>query len=471
MSTKRSSNDRTAMSQRERDRLKVIAPVLTGARTQAEAARLLGVTVRQVRRIQRRVRAEGDEAVIHRLRGRPSNHRADPAFRCRVLEEYRNRYPDFGPTLASEKLSAAGLTVSAETLRLWLLGEGLWQPQRRRDVHRSRRPRRDCFGELVQMDTSLHDWTEGRGEPMVLVVMIDDATNRIDAGFYDGETVISHLDLVGHWLRRNGRPGALYTDRDSIFKHPTTGEPDREELTQFARALQELDIGLIMAHSPQAKGRVERFFGLAQDRWVKEMRLAGVTTRGEANALARRLLIPQYNRRFTVAPGSPTDAHRQLGPAHHLEAILSVQHERRVANDYTIRFENHVYQLLPPPWPGQRGGRVTIELRLDGTMAIRFGGHYLRYTEIEEQASPLGGSAPQTPRSLPHERPTPKRSKKAAAPSEEIGSPGVQPTDGRSGRTPAEPYPPGGEKDDTKKGRSRPAANHPWRKSYKPKKQ
>src|SRR5262245_48368222 len=217
MPTERFVSDRTPMSQRERDILKVMAPVLLGERTQAEAARLLGLTVRQVRRIQRRLEAEGDSAVVHRLRGRPSNHRADPALRRRVLAAYRERYPDFGPTLASEKLAARGLAVSPETLRLWLLAEGLWQPRRRRDVHRRVRPRRACFGELVQMDASIHDWTEGRGMPMVLLVMIDDATSRIDAGFYEGETVVSYLDLVGRWLRRHGRPGALYTDRDSIF--------------------------------------------------------------------------------------------------------------------------------------------------------------------------------------------------------------------------------------------------------------
>jgi len=336
-----------------------------------------------------------------------------------------------------------------------------------RDQHRQRRARRECFGELVQMDTSIHDWTEGRGEAMVLVNMIDDATSRIHSGFYEGETVEAHLDLLGQWLRRYGRPLALYTDRDSIFEYQSKGRGDPDGLTQFGRALQELGIGLILARSPQAKGRVERFFETAQDRWVKEMRLAGVCTRAQANALARRELIPHFNRCFTVKPASSNDAHRPLGPAHNLAAILSVQHKRVVTNDYTVRFENRIYQVDKPIYPGLRQGRVVIELRLDGTMAIRFGEHYLKYQEVSATSPSLGGSTPQTPRSLPLSRPTPAGGQKAAAPGEEGRSSGVQPAAERSGRTPAEPYPPDGASENTKKGPYRPAANHPWRKGFK----
>ncbi len=293
--------DRMVMSQRERDRLKIMEPVLQGKRTQVEAARLLKVTVRHVRRIQRRLEAHGDAGVVHRLRGRPSNRRSAADLRETVLAKYRRHFADFGPTLASEKLAKLDLQVSRETLRRWLLTEGLWQRRRQRDVHRRRRPRRSCFGELVQMDASLHDWLEGRGESMVLMTMIDDATNRIEVGFYPGETVESYMDLTERWLRRHGRPVALYTDRDSVFQWQSKGRAV-EGLTQFGRALEELDIELILAHSPQAKGRVERFFGLAQDRWVKELRLLGVTTRDQANEVLRRQLMPDYNSRFTVRP-------------------------------------------------------------------------------------------------------------------------------------------------------------------------
>jgi hypothetical protein len=317
------------------------------------------------------------------------------------------------------------------------------------------------------MDTSIHDWTEGRGEPMVLVNMIDDATSRILAGFYEGETVEAHFDLFGQWLRRYGRPVALYTDRDSIFAYQSKGRGDPEGLTQFGRALQELDVGLILARSPQAKGRVERFFETAQDRWVKELRLAGVTTRPQANVLAQRLLIPQFNRRFTVSPASANDAHRPLGCDHHLAAVLSLQHERVVANDYTVRFENRIYQVDKPIYVGLRRGRVVIELRLDGTMAIRFGDKYLKYHEVASRGAALGGAAPQTPRSLTPSRPTPEGEETGRPAVEESRPAGVQPADGRSGCTPAEPYPPVGAVEDTKKGPYRPAANHPWRKGFK----
>ena len=466
MSRRRPKDTPAPLTQRELDILKVLTPVLEGQRTQAEAARLLGFTPRHVRRLLRRLQEGGDAALAHRLRGRPSNRQAEADLRHRVLQEYRQHFHDFGPTLAREKLAERGLEVGLETLRRWLIAEGLWQPRPCRDAHRRRRPRRECFGGLVQMDTSIHDWTEGRGEPMVLVSMIDDATSRVLAGFYAAETVEAHLDLLGQWLRRYGRPVALYTDRDSIFVHPTPGRSDPDVLTQFGRALQELGIELIRAHSPQAKGRVERFFETAQDRWVKEMRLAGVVTRVQANALLQSRLIADFNRRFTVSPASANDAHRPLGPGHHLAAILSVQHQRVVTNDYTVRFENRIYQIDKPVYPGLRQGRVVIELRLDGTMAIRFGTKYLKYQEVAGPGVLLGGSAPQTPRSLAPERPTPgvgeqgRRSGEGGRPS------GVPPAGGRSGCTPAEPYPPDGAADDTKKGPYRPAANHPWRRTF-----
>jgi hypothetical protein len=467
MSAQGRKDVKVSLSQRELDTLKVLASVRDGQRSQVEAARLLGITPRHVRRLLRTVQDRGDSALAHGLRGQPSNRQALTDLRQRVLRAYRADFHDFGPTLACEKLADRDLVVSRETLRRWLIQEGLWQPRQRRDVHRRRRARRECFGELVQMDTSIHDWTEGRGEPMVLVNMIDDATSRVLAGFYAGETVEAHMDLLGQWLRRYGRPVALYTDRDSIFFYQSKGRGDPEGLTQFGRALQELGIELILARSPQAKGRVERFFETAQDRWVKEMRLAGVTTRQQANALAHRLLIPQFNRRFAVTPASPSDAHRPLGPGHNLGAILSIQHERVVANDYTVRFQNRLYQVGRPVYPGLRQGRVVIELRLDGSLAIRFEDKYLKYHEISARGEALGGSAPQTPRSLPHSRPTPGGGKKAGASGEEAASPGVQPAGGRSGRTSAEPYPPDGAGEDSKKGPYRPAANHPWRKGFK----
>jgi hypothetical protein len=295
--------------------------------------------------------------------------------------------------------------------------------------------------------------------------MIDDATSYTLARFYLAGTVEAHLDLLERWLRRHGRPLALCSDRHSIFEPQDKGRalPDAE--TQFGRALRELGIELIRAHSPQAKGRVERSFGTAQDRWVKELRLAGVTTREQANEVLGRLL-PAHNRRFSRKARQEADAHRPLGPGHDLKAILSIQEERVVANDYTIRFRNRFYQLLPPVYPGERGGKVVIELRLDGTMAIRLGEHYLKYQEVA-----LGGESPGAlppdPRRLAPERPTPAGEKTGQAPSEGARPAGVQPAGGRSGRTAAEPYPPDGAAQDSGKGQRRPAEDHPWRKSFK----
>ena len=316
------------------------------------------------------------------------------------------------------------------------------------------------------MDTSIHDWTEGRGEDMVLMHMIDDATSRLLARFYDADTVLNHMDLLRRWLQAFGRPLALYTDRHSIFEVQDKGQALSDAETQFGRALRELGIELIRARSPQAKGRVERSFGTAQDRVVKEMRLAKVKTIDQANALLDGGLLAKHNRLFGVPPRDSGDAHRAVGTAFNVAAILSLQEQRTVANDYTVRFENRHYQLDKPIYPGERGGKVVIEVRLDGSMAIRFGKHYLKYHEIVASVRALGGSAPQTPRSLTHPGPTPEGEKENPASSKEAESSGVQPTGGRSGRTSAEPYPPDGEAEDTKKGPYRPAADHPWRRTF-----
>jgi hypothetical protein len=467
MSTASNTGDRLPMSQRERDRLRVLHSLMEGQRTQVEAARLLRLTPRHVRRLQQRLLQGGDAALIHGLRGQPSNNRKDAKLRRQVLQIYRKDYPDFGPTFAAEKLADRGLEVSADTLRCWLLAEGLWQRQRRRDQHRSRRPRRVCFGELVQMDTSIHDWTEGRGETMVLLHMIDDASSHLLARFYDADTVVNHMDLLWRWLAAYGRPLALYTDRHSIFEVQDKGQALADAETQFGRALRELDIDLIRAHSPQAKGRVERSFGTAQDRLVKEMRLAKVTTIVGANALLDDGLLAKHNRMFSVAPAGPGDAHRQLASAFNLAAILSLQEQRTVAKDYTIRFENRHYQLDKPIYAGERGGKVVMEVRLDGSLAIRFRDHYLKYHEIVSGVTALGGSAPQTPRSLAHAGPTPDGAEEGPAPLPEDEPSGVQPTGGRSGRTSAEPYLPDGATESTKKGPYRPAADHPWRRGFR----
>jgi hypothetical protein len=294
--------------------------------------------------------------------------------------------------------------------------------------------------------------------------MIDDATSRVLARFYPAGTVEAHLDVLRRWLRRYGRPKALYSDRHSIFEPQDKGKalPDAE--TQFGRALRELDIALIRAHSPQAKGRVERSFGTAQDRWVKELRLAGACTADQANTVLDRLL-PLHNRRFAKPARDSADAHRALGRAFDLAAILSIQERRVVANDYTIRFRNRVYQLLKPIYPGERGGKVVIELRLEGDMAIRFGEHYLKYREVLPEA-PLGGSAPKPPEFSALAADARGEAETAPAPREGAGAAGVLPAGGRWGRTPAEPYPPDGAGDHSRPPKPSPAKEHPWRRPF-----
>lgn len=418
------ANERVALSQGDRDALRVMAGVLDGTRTQAEAARLLRRSTRQIRRMTKRLRKEGDGGIMHRLRGRPSNRQWQAKQREKILATYRAKYSDFGPTLASEKLVAEGMVIGRETLRQWLLAAGLWAPRRRRERHRQRRPRRISFGELVQMDASHHDWLEGRGEKMALIAMIDDATSRIEARFCGGETLEGYFELVERWVRRHGRPVAVYTDRHSIFQYQSQGRAAEGD-TQFGRALTELRITRILAHSPQAKGRIERFFGTAQDRWVKELRLAKVTTRSAANELVRRKLVPEYNRRFTVKASSEADAHRPMTMGCHLAAILCPHEERVVSNDYTVRYANRVFQVGKPALPGLRGGRVVVEERRDGTVAIRFGDRYLKHEEVavgrKGTTATRGGGVAATPVGLrpPSVAATPPPRKKPYRPSDD----------------------------------------------------
>jgi len=388
------------MSRKERDRLKVMAALVEGRLTQAEAATRLGLSVRQVRRILVRYRAEGDAGLVHRARGRPSNRRLPATMRRRAVAAVRRRYRDFGPTLASEKLAERdGLTVSRETLRQWMIEAGLWKPRRPRRAVHLWRPRRSAFGELVQMDTSEHAWLEGRGEAEpVLVSMIDDATGRQVKRFFASDTTEANLETLGGWLRRHGRPLAVYADRNSIFRvnRPVTdaeARSGREAETQFGRALRQLGIAYIPASSPQAKGRVERSFQTDQDRLVKELRLRGIATVEAANAYLEAEYVPMLNRRFTVPAASSVDAHRPIR-GYDLAAVLSVQTLRTVANDYTVRHGGRRYQIQRRSITGGlRGGKVVVEERLDGTLKLRFRDRYLRWHAIAMPTPPTNAAA------------------------------------------------------------------------------
>lgn len=457
------------MSQRERDVLKVMGLVIQGERTQVEAARLLGRSERQVRRLLRRMQVEGDSAVIHKLRGRASNRKTDRVTRQKVIELCRTTYCGFGPTQASEKLSEIDkIRVCPETLRGWLLSEGLWQRQRQRDKHRQRRMRRSCFGEMVQADASEHAWLEDRGPVLTLVGMIDDATDRVVLRFVQSETTQSYMDVLRRWIRKFGRPVSWYSDRHSIFRaeQKVSGYDEKQSVpTQFSRALCELGIELILANSPQAKGRIERLWGTAQKRLVNELRLAKARTIDDANVVLEKF-VAWFNRNCNQKPASINDAHRPIDGLD-VDGILCVQEKRAVMNDYTFRFANRIYQLHPPAQPGLRGGQVILEQRSEGTMKVRFKKKYLPFSEVDSEQVAILGLCPK-PRSLAHGLiPVSKASKsnlKANDPMKSSTGPlTVHQADLRSGCTPAEPCLQVGKSCGRSKHAWRPAANHPWR--------
>ncbi len=374
------------MSRKERDRLKVIEQVERGLMSQLKAAEVLRLSVRQVRRIQGRYRREGDGGLVHRSRGRPSGRRIDEAVRRRALQWIERRYWDFGPTLAAEYLAQeAGIEASRETVRGWMMEAGLWRGSRKKRPHRRRRPRRRCLGELVQMDTSEHAWFEGRGEQAVLITMIDDATNGVFQRFFRADTTTANMAILRDYIERFGRPVALYTDRASHFKHTATARERRAleaHATEIERALAELDIELIVARSPQAKGRVERRFGIDQDRMIKALRLEGIATIEAANRFLESEFTGRMNEKFARPAAEAAEAHRSA-QGFDLDAIFSVQESRRVANDCTVQFKGQVYQIEAGEIAdGLAGAHVTVEQRLDQSLRMRWGDRYLAYRKL-----------------------------------------------------------------------------------------
>jgi len=379
-------SERIELNAKERDRLKVLQQVEEGQLKQIEAAQRLRLTDRQVRRLQVRLRQEGDRGIVHRLRGRRSNRKIPEERRARVLRQLRQAcYAGFGPTLAAEHLARQGMRVSRETLRNWMSAAGCWRVRRRdlRAVH-VWRPRRSAFGELVMMDSSPYRWLEDRGPLCHLVALIDDATSRAWGRLVEHDSTEENLRTLGGWLERWGRPLALYTDKNSLFvtsrpvqwQEQLRGEPAR---TQFGRALAELDIEWIAAHSPQAKGRIERLFGTLQDRLVKEMRLQKIDTLESANRFLEMTFWPAWAQRFARRPAQPLDAHRPPGrKTHRLEEILSVRVARTVTADHTVSWEGQRWGLWREDvCAGLPGARVEIERRLDGSHWLRFRGRYL----------------------------------------------------------------------------------------------
>ncbi|HKC71026.1 MAG TPA: ISNCY family transposase [Terriglobales bacterium] len=385
------------MNARDRDWLKVLHEVKKGHLTQAEAGEQLGASGRWVRKLMRRMRTEGDEGILHRLRGRRSNRKIEEKTQREAVRRVKGKYADFGPTLAAEYLAEReGIRVSKETLRKWMMEAGVWQSRARRveSVH-GWRPRRSCWGELVQWDTSEHEWLEGRGEKLYLIAMIDDATSRLMGQFAKHDSTEENLRALKSYVKRWGRPVAFYTDKASLFRVNRAANVEEqlegeEARTQIGRALRELGIEWIGAHSPQAKGRVERCFGTLQDRLVKGLRVAGACSLEQANDYLQGEFLPDWEKRFTVKARQVTDAHRRLGHEHDLEAILCPVESRVVANDYTLRFQGQSYQVdRRSIRAGLRGARVRVEQRLDGTLAVRFRDRYLTTARCEVRTGVL----------------------------------------------------------------------------------
>ena len=379
------------MSQKERDRLKVMAQLKLGKMVQKEAAELLRLSERQVRRVLRRYEGQGDQGLVHRLRGQASNRRIDAALKEKAVDLIDTRYRDYGPTLASEVLAEDHcIWVSRETVRQWMTAAELWKPRRAKVHYRRWRERKSCVGEMVQMDTSIHDWFEGRGETAVLIAIIDDATSRIFLRFYPTDSTATNMTHLRDYIRRYGRPGAVYADRASHFMATRQPSPEeqlagRDAETQIKRALRELDIDYIPALSPQAKGRVERLFKTLQDRLVKALRRKGIATIQQANQYVEQEFTAHWRQRFAVQPTAKADAHRPR-KGFNLDAIFSVQHSRTVTDDYTFQYETERHQILKKSvQAGLRRSKIIIENRLDGTQRIRWRNQYLQVKKIEAQ--------------------------------------------------------------------------------------
>jgi len=388
------------MTQEERDRLVVLKKTKKGLVTQKEAAEELQVSERQIRRMIERLKGFGDKSVIHGLKGKLSNRSLEEEERQRTLEILSDkRCHDFGPTYARDHVAKQGIDVSKETMRQWMIEGKLWRAGRRKPEKKVHvwRERRSRFGDLVQWDTSTHDWLEGRcSERIYLITMIDDATSRVLARFVPHDSTEENMKLLELYVQRFGRPRSVYTDKATLFQtaektkrgeSPKQSDPEEMPPTQIGRALAELSIIWIGAHSPQAKGRVERSFQTDQDRLVKDLRMAGVATRDQANRFLETDFLPWWQKNLTVEPQDAEDAHRPLEKGHDLAAILSHVESRTVKPGYTFQFDGKQYVIERADIrTGLRGGKLRVEKRRDGTLAVRFEQQYLRYRPCEPAA-------------------------------------------------------------------------------------
>jgi len=390
--------ERIATSQEERDRLEWLKRTQDKMISQREAAERMGVSERWVRKLLKRMKREGDRVVVHGLRGRASNRKIAAKVQAQAMEILkRPDWHDFGPTFASEQLAQRHqIQLSDETLRKWMITAGRWNSKSRKleEVH-CWRPRRSGFGDLVQWDTSEHDWLEGRGEPVrYLVRLIDDATSWSWGRFVERDATPFNMAVLWEYLDKHGRMVEVYTDRDSMFAIPPCDGESQEErvqtdrLTQMGRALRELGIGSILAYSPQAKGRVERSFFTDQDRLVKLLRLENISTREAANEFLEQHYWPEWNARFARPVTDFPNQHRGLEQLD-LAAILCHVEQRVIGNDYTFSFASRRYQIAREhAQAGMRHQRLRVELRLNGELHVRYQGRYLNIGECGARVAP-----------------------------------------------------------------------------------
>jgi len=371
------------MKQRELKRLYIVRKILEKTIKQVKAADLLNLSGRQTRRVVARVKEEGDKGIIHKSRGQPSNRKLSDALKSKVIKLCQTKYKGFGPTLANEKLFEIDkIKIGDQTLRNWLVQAGFWAANHRRRKYRRWRARKHYFGEMIQVDGSHHDWFEGRGPKCVLMGYIDDATSIKFARFYTHEGTMPAFDSLKRYIKRYGLPRSLYLDKHTTYKSngKLTIEDElnnREKLSQLERAAKEMEIEIIHANSPQAKGRVERSFRTYQDRLIKEMRLKGIKTIEEANKFLTSFL-PKHNKRFSIRPVKEDNLHRPLLKDTNLDSILCIKQKRTLRNDFTIAYAKKLYQIL------DKGIGKTIEVqeRINGSLHIFYRGRKLKYKPI-----------------------------------------------------------------------------------------
>jgi transposase len=381
---------RTGLSSKELSRVEVLGRVKAGQLKLVEAAELMRISYRQAKRLWRRHRRGGAKALQHGNCRRRSNRAYGAKFRTQVLERVRERYGDFGPTLAAEHLAEEdGLRVSVETLRQWMLAAGLRGRQRRRKPYRQRRERKAHFGELVQLDGSFHAWLEDRGSRGCLMHMVDDATSRGLGRFTQEETIWAAVSVLRAWIEKYGVPCALYTDWKNVYvREPTEAErvSGQAPRTQFGRMCERLGIRIIAAGSPQAKGRVERAHGTHQDRLVKKLRLAGISDYAAANRYLQQDYLEEHNRRYARRAAAAHDYHGRRPTARQLDEVFWLEEQRVVSADWVVSYKTRLLQLQRPSrhWAPARS-RVTVRENERGELAIEYRSRKLRFTEIAQR--------------------------------------------------------------------------------------